>query len=74
MIWVLVFVLSVFITAGLVLSWAAVAVPLAAIILLQAFLIGSEFILRRFAEYPKGPTIALSLLLVALAAVFKAVS
>jgi len=59
--WLLVFVFLFLFTPGLVLSLLAVGVPLAAFLILQGVLFITEFILRRLAEYPKGPMVATTL-------------
>jgi hypothetical protein len=51
--------------------WLVVALPLAAIYLVSVLLFCSEFVLRRIAEYPKGPIFAASLLLGAISGIFR---
>ena len=51
---------SVHLTVLALIFWATVAVPLMLIYALSAFLFISEVIVRRTAEYPKGPISAIS--------------
>jgi hypothetical protein len=71
MLWVIAFIVSFFITAGLVIAWASVAVPLAIILALQGAIAALEFILRRLAEYSKGLVVTVGVLAGAVAGVFK---
>ena len=67
-------ILCVHLTVIAIIFWAVVALPLAVIYLLTILLYCSEFVIRRLAEYPKGPIFAGSLLLVAIAGVFRVIS
>jgi hypothetical protein len=67
-------ILCVHLTVVSVIFWAVVALPLLVIYLLTVVLFCSEFIVRRIAEYPKGPIFAGSVLLGAIAGVFRAMS
>jgi len=66
------YVLSVQWTALALIFWISVAVPLSAIYALTVFTFILEFIVRRLAEYPKGPVLAGSVLLGAVGALLKA--
>lgn len=63
MLWVMAFISTLFITAGLVIAWASVALPLAIILALQGAIAAVEFILRRLAEYSKGLIVTVGRLL-----------
>jgi hypothetical protein len=67
-------ILCVHLTVIAVIFWAVVALPLAVIYLLTILLFCSEFVVRRIAEYPKGPIFAGSVLLGAIAGVFRVMS
>jgi hypothetical protein len=67
-------ILCVHLTVIAVIFWAVVALPLAVTCLLTILLFCSEFVVRRIAEYPKGPIFAGSLLLVAIAGVLRVMS
>jgi hypothetical protein len=67
-------ILCVHLTVIAVIFWAVVAVPLLAIYLLTVVLFCCEFIVRRIAEYPKGPIFAGSALLGAVAGVLRVMS
>lgn len=56
-----------------IIFWFVVALPLAVIYLASILLFCSEFIVRRIAEYPKGPIFAASLLLGAISGVFRVI-
>lgn len=70
-IWAL--VLCVHLTVIAIIFWLVVALPLAAIYLVSIILFFAEFLVRRIAEYPKGPIFAASLLLGAISGVFRVV-
>jgi hypothetical protein len=67
-------ILCVHLTVIAVIFWAVVALPLLVIYLLTVVLFCCEFIVRRIAEYPKGPIFAGSVLLGAVAGVLRAMS
>ena len=67
------FVVGVFCIASTILftTWAALFVPFVLAYLLSPILFISEFVVRRIAEYPKGPLLALSAFFGAVAALLK---
>ncbi len=67
-------ILCVHLTVIAVIFWAVVALPLLVIYLLTVVLFCCEFIVRRIAEYPKGPIFVGSALLGAVAGVLRAMS
>jgi hypothetical protein len=69
-----VLILCVHLTVIALIFWTVVAVPLLAVYLLTVALFSSEFVVRRIAEYPKGPILAGSALFGALAGVFRILS
>jgi hypothetical protein len=68
------YVFSVHLTVLALIFWAAVAVPLTLIYTLSGVLFISELIVRRTAEYPKGPILAISTFLFAVGALLKVLS
>jgi hypothetical protein len=68
-IWGLIF--CVHLTVIAIIFWLVVALPLAVIYLASIILFCAEFLVRRIAEYPKGPIFAGSLLLGAISGVFR---
>jgi hypothetical protein len=67
-------IFCVHLTVIAVIFWAVVALPLLVIYLLTVVLFCCEFIVRRIAEYPKGPIFVGSALLGAVAGVLRAMS
>jgi hypothetical protein len=67
-------ILCVHLTVIAVIFWVVVALPLLTIYLLTVVLFCCEFIVRRIAEYPKGPILAGSALLGAIAGILGAMS
>ncbi|MBR1252270.1 hypothetical protein JQ634_00975 [Bradyrhizobium sp. AUGA SZCCT0240] len=61
-------------TFGMLLIWFVAAAPLVFSYVLMALLGTSEFVVRRIAEYPKGPLLAVSGLIAAVAAFTKAIT
>lgn len=74
MLFVLFYVSSSFITFALLIGWLSIALPLAIIVVLQISVSFLEFVLRRFAEYSKGPLLALSTISTGLGTMLKALS
>ena len=68
------YVFSVHLTVLALIFWVTVAVPLLVIYGVSALLLITELIIRRIAEYPKGPILAISSLLFAVGALLKALS
>ena len=66
-------ILCIHLTVIAVIFWLVVALPLIAIYLLSILLFCSEFIVRRIAEYPKGPIFAGSVLLGAVSGIFRVI-
>ena len=64
-------ILWVHLTVISMIFWAVVIIPLLVIYLLTIVLFCCEFVVRRVAEYPKGPIVAGSVLLAALAGVLR---
>ena len=54
--------------------WIAVAIPMFVIYGISGLLVIAEFAVRRIAEYPKGPILAISALVFAVGALLKALS
>jgi hypothetical protein len=66
-------ILCVNLTVIAVIFWSVLALPLIVIYLLSVLLFCLEFIVRRVAEYPKGPIFAGSLLLGAISGIFRVI-
>jgi hypothetical protein len=66
-------ILCIHLTVIAIIFWSVVALPLAVIYLISIFLFCSEFVVRRIAEYPKGPIFAASLLLGAISGIFRVI-
>jgi hypothetical protein len=64
-------ILCVHLTVIAVIFWSVVTLPLIVIYLLSILLFCLEFVVRRIAEYPKGPIFAASLLLGAISGIFR---
>lgn len=56
--WVIGWIVSVLFGALLIIFLMALVLPLVVSVFLSSFLVGSEFIVRRVAEYPKGAVLA----------------
>jgi hypothetical protein len=56
-----------------VIFWATIALPIVSIYALTIALFVSEFIVRRIAEYPKGPIFAISGLVSAIYVLLKTI-
>jgi hypothetical protein len=67
-------ILCVHLTVIAAIFWLVVALPLLAIYLITVVLFCSEFVVRRIPEYPKGPIFAGSMLLGAIAGIFRVLS
>jgi hypothetical protein len=59
-------------SVSLLAFWAIAFIPLVIVYIISAVLWVSEFIMRRVAENPKGPVLAISALFTAILAIFKA--
>jgi hypothetical protein len=66
-------ILCVHLTVIAIIFWLVVALPLAVTYLVSILLFCSEFVVRRIAEYPKGPIFAGSLLLGAISGIFRVI-
>jgi hypothetical protein len=69
---IVVLIASVHFTAISLIFWATVAGPLLLVNALTILLLISEFLIRRIAEYPKGPILAASAIVGVIAAIIKA--
>jgi hypothetical protein len=73
LLYLIVYMTSVFSAAIALVLWCPVAIPLALIYFASLLIVGSEFVVRRIAEYPRGTLAAASVILVASIAFLKAI-